>query len=294
MTPAQPVAAADLSPQTCSGSSDAAGEPLAGSAPVASAWIVLEDPGPWGRDPLVDSALAGAVGELCRELQESCAIRTIAARHASRRRLSPAQPRNVWLAVSTPGGGRIRQVLTASVNEIHEWNLRGMANGELPAVGRLLEGRMEFICTHSGRDACCAVLGRAAALARPNAWECSHLGGHRFAATSLVLPDAACFGRLSPTATGDLDTAHLRGACHLPPELQVAEIAVRTHLGVDPFTPLWTVPDTARGPGNAQVSDARGQTWSVRCQQRTLVRRASCLADPAQTSIWEAVSVTSV
>ena len=36
-------------------------EPLAGSGPEAPRWLLVEDPGPWGRDGLADGRLPGAV-----------------------------------------------------------------------------------------------------------------------------------------------------------------------------------------------------------------------------------------
>jgi len=69
--------------------------------------------------------------------------------------------------------------------------------GDAPAR----EGRKYLVCTNGARDPCCAIRGAAVAdalaVARPGAaYESSHLGGHRFAANLLVLPDGLCFGRL--------------------------------------------------------------------------------------------------
>ena len=72
-------------------------------------------------------------------------------------------------------------------------------------------------------------------------YECSHLGGHRFAANVLVLPDGLCFGRLDSRAAvalveeleaGRLPLDHLRGRTALGPEQQAAEILLRRELGL--------------------------------------------------------------
>ena len=39
----------------CSLESRAAAEPLSGTAPYARAWIIIESPGPWGREAVADS-----------------------------------------------------------------------------------------------------------------------------------------------------------------------------------------------------------------------------------------------
>ena len=48
---------------TCSAGRVALGEPVAGSAPFARVWVLVEQPGPWGRDALRESHLDAAVGE---------------------------------------------------------------------------------------------------------------------------------------------------------------------------------------------------------------------------------------
>lgn len=285
------------SPDACSTLSVQAGEPLAGSAPYARYWLVLEEPGPWGRDALRDSAIPRSVVEFCEQLSVATPVRVIAARHGSRRRLSPSDVRNVWLARCDALGGELRHARVTSLDAITEWDLSALADDRLPAIGSAHDARMEFICTHSGRDACCALAGRARAVANPNAWECSHLGGHRFAATSLVLPDGLLFGRLD--ATTGLDATHLRGASYLTPALQAAEAAVRVDLGLDPFTHLSTrlstqalLPDVDSGQECVvRVADERGGAWSVLCEAHPLVRPASCLRGPEHAIVWRVRSI---
>ncbi len=107
-------------------------------------------------------------------------------------------------------------------------------------------GRRYLVCTNGARDPCCAIRGPAVAAAlervRPGqVYECSHLGGHRFAANLLVLPDGLCFGRLDPRTAvalleeldaGRLPLDHLRGRTTLAPRQQAAEILLRRELGL--------------------------------------------------------------
>ncbi|MDP9443415.1 MAG: sucrase ferredoxin, partial [Actinomycetota bacterium] len=102
------------------------------------------------------------------------------------------------------------------------------------------------VCTHGRHDTCCAELGRplAAALtaARPeHTWECSHIGGDRFAANLLVLPDGLCYGRVPPSRgpglvrehlAGRVDLDHLRGRSGLAFATQAAEWHLRHRLGL--------------------------------------------------------------
>ena len=292
----------------CSSTSRSAGEPLAGSAPTARSWIVIEEPGPWGRDALRDSGVPVQVAEWLDRVCAAFGTKAIVARHDTRRRLTD-ESRNVWLAVSdpqAPGGPQMRHTMVDHLRDITQWDLSPLAEGRLPSVGTVVSTPQEFVCTHSGRDACCALLGRARALRRPHAWECSHLGGHRFAATCVVLPFGAVFGRLDPE--DEPDTEHLRGASYLPPALQVAEIAVRRHANLPAFAPLSTRYASADSEASdsskphpddadltlAQVSDAYGNAWQVRCESSSIERPASCHTEATSASIWQAVEVTTI
>jgi hypothetical protein len=58
-----------------------------------------------------------------------------------------------------------------------------------------------LVCTHGIRDRCCGTLGGMVFAKlhrrRPEwVWQCSHLGGHRFAPTVLSLPDGMLYGRV--------------------------------------------------------------------------------------------------
>ncbi len=79
-----------------------------------------------------------------------------------------------------------------------------------------------------------------AASAPDRVWECSHLGGDRFAGNVLVLPDGLGFGRvdvlrapalLADLARGLLDLDLLRGRATLSMPAQFAEVHLRQELG---------------------------------------------------------------
>ncbi|MFC6157774.1 sucrase ferredoxin [Kribbella jiaozuonensis] len=94
-----------------------------------------------------------------------------------------------------------------------------------------------LVCTHGRHDACCAVRGRpvAAALAsayRERTWECSHIGGDRFAANVVVLPHGLFYGHVPPTRAVELARQYdkglvvpdlLRGSGAFTPPVQAAQ-----------------------------------------------------------------------
>ena len=76
---------------------------------------------------------------------------------------------------------------------------------------------------------------------REHTWEVSHIGGDRFAANLLVLPDGLYYGRVTPrgrarrwrppTSTGTSTSTGCAAAPALPFAVQVAEVAARRATG---------------------------------------------------------------
>ncbi len=97
-----------------------------------------------------------------------------------------------------------------------------------------------------GRSAAAAIAARFPEIT----WECSHLGGDRFAATMLILPHGLCYGRVDSTDAaelvakyfdGRLDNSFLRGRTCLPHAVQAAQYFVREATGddhIDSLSPL--------------------------------------------------------
>jgi len=73
-----------------------------------------------------------------------------------------------------------------------------------------------LICTHGRHDACCAIRGRpaAATLAATfpeHTWECSHVGGDRFAANLVFLPHSLFYGHVPAALAPDLAAQYNKG-----------------------------------------------------------------------------------
>jgi hypothetical protein len=231
------VALSDLS--RCSAAARHRGEPLAGTAPVASRWLLVEHQGPWARTALDTPPLLGRTG---REVEELCASfggRVLLIRRPQRR--GPEGDARAWFAVDTVRGTWVRG----------SWRTAGDLVAAAHALGTELSGSdvdaepMLLVCTQGTRDACCAVRGRpiVAQLAKEwpdETWECTHLGGHRFAGTLLHLPSGACLGYLDPGTSADIvrglidgkvSAAHLRGVTRWEPAVQAALAAVLERYG---------------------------------------------------------------
>lgn len=203
-------------------------EDLAGSAPRAEAWWLLHVPGAWG--PRV-------VDGLIPPERTGPRVRALAVRRVGRHPAGDARVVEAWFAA-------VGQPVLRWVGEPSGDVLAGLGALEdlaQPPVGSLApdtDAPALLVCTNGRRDLCCGTAGREVATALadlPGVWECSHLGGHRFAPTALLLPSGWCLGGLTPDAARAalgqreplLDPAMLRGRTDRAALAQVAEIAVR-------------------------------------------------------------------
>lgn len=189
---------------TCSTASEADHEPILGTAPTDSRWLFVEEPGPWGAQPLVENRLPEVARTYLAGL-EGMAVHLI--RHHGR--TAPHAPVVAAATVSvTPGGPARTRVFVrtmTAMTELPQLDLASLFDGTGPGV-REQEGPLWLVCTNGKRDRCCSVTGRPVAevLAEQwpeGTWECTHLGGHRFAGTLLAFPSAMTLGRLTPATT---------------------------------------------------------------------------------------------
>jgi hypothetical protein len=213
-------------------------DPVAGTAPPTRRWLLLEHPGPWridaiagaGIDPDVLSILLARAGSDTRVLL----VRRPGRIHREARRS--------WILAGL-------DIDTITGPWRHDNDLLDAAAalaGASPGAAR--SQPVVLVCTHGVHDVCCALRGRpvAAALASrwPElVWECSHIGGDRFASNVVVLPDGFYYGNLDPESALTTVGAHLagivlpdrlRGMARFVPPVQAAVIAAYQHYGPMP------------------------------------------------------------
>jgi hypothetical protein len=309
----------------CTQDALAAGEPLAGTAPAASAWIVVEQPGPWGRKAVTESRLPEAVAEHLSSATGT-GVTVLLARHADRPERSVGRQRHVWVARSAPGGSLLRHGVVDDLAELLSWDLAAIGAGRLPAIGSVVTKPVHFVCTNGTRDQCCARDGRALLsellasaddFDRDRLWECSHIGGHRFAPVMLSLPSGAVHARLDVDAArrvihlaedGDVLVSSFRGRSGLLPAHQVAAIEVRNTFGISdidaidvlrrvgeravPVTP-GTNPLADADTTVAEVRHVDGRAWLAELAKVDLdrPRLESCSKEPVLGSRWTCTSL---
>lgn len=224
----------------CSVESLARDEPMYGTASAGSSWLLLELEGGWGPSAFLQSpsCIDPTLGRSIVRRAESAGMRIAAIRRHGRRSSSP---RWRWFVANSTVGQHA--LFHGEVGEAREYLDLDLGGGD----GVRSEDPLVAVCAHGKHDQCCAVRGRAAAAAIAASypeivWECSHLGGDRFAATMLILPEGLCYGRADSTDAaeflrlyfdGRLDDRYLRGRTSVPHAVQAAQHFAREAYGDD-------------------------------------------------------------
>ena len=287
--------------EPCSDRSLERADPLAGTGGSGARWLLVEIDGAWGTHALVQSRLDPELGRALTRRAEHAGIRPVAIRRFGRRADERrAQTRWRWaLADARPGQESLRWGEVDDPAELLTLPLDGTAGtpSARPAM---------LVCTHARHDQCCAVRGRpvAASLAATypdETWESSHLGGDRFAATMIVLPEGLYYGRVPAShvahiveqhGRGEVVEQYYRGRSSLSNAVQAAQSFARAETGdlrIESFAPLreergddgWTV-DLAHG----------GDVVTVVMRERMSEPLLSTCAATLPTSVREFVPVS--
>ncbi len=199
--------------------------------------LLVEQPGPWGRNALRESRFDPVVAAALERRADDAGLRVLVIRRPGR---SPRGARRTWgIADCRFGHEALHWGHFDQDAELLDLPLDGTA-------GEPDDAPIFLVCAHSKHDACCALRGRPVAAAlhaqRPGrTWECSHVGGERFAANVLVLPLGLLYGRVLPFAAaqfvqaaenGETIGALLRGRIGLPPVAQAALAFAGEHLAL--------------------------------------------------------------
>jgi hypothetical protein len=214
----------------CATASAAAAESLGGTGMVADRWLCVESRVGWGRDAILDGGFSPELGAWLQGLDAT----VLAIRRPGRQEATTT----VYAATSRENGCELR---------VHELVDPDSLVGSDPwREGPPVAATLFLVCAHGRRDPCCARLGVPvfAALDRvaEPVWQCSHTGGHRFAANVVGLPWGVTLGRVEAGEAvalaallhaGRVPLARYRGRSVYPAPVQAAEVSARKTHGLD-------------------------------------------------------------
>ncbi len=306
--------------QACSVVWDAAEAPALGSAPVATFWVALEQNGPWGAKAAtqshLDPELGGSLDRMCREATGRFLLIRRPGTHAD---LADGNRQRLYVAGGLTSRPWLLEADLADPARLTRLVGETLRRGDIDTVTaampelRISPAPVLLICANSRRDVCCSVRGRPVACEssldrQGKIWECSHIGGHRFAPTGVLLPYGQVYGRLTSTSAvsavdaarrGEVPTELMgltydRGRSHLEAPAQAAESMVREDIREPRLLALSTTASPRPGSENAwncRVSHVDGRWWNVLAVRgpRGADLPESCGKAPVTTWQWSVV-----
>ena len=248
-------------PERCAPAAERRGDELFATAAPAERFVLVEEPGAWGRNALRESRLDTSVlaGLLAR--CHSANARLLLIRRAHR----PTESRRWAIADARPGSEATWWGTFESDDELCDLD-PGAPSGTPTDTPTFL------VCTHGRRDPCCAGRGWPVAVALTaelpeQTWQCSHVGGDRFAANVVILPHGLYYGHVTPDNAVDIARRHLegrvtieslRGRSTFAPAVQAAEHFARVESGLDAIDALRPLDVAGRADGAVVVRLAVG------------------------------------
>lgn len=280
----------DVNRTFCSRRAQMAGVSISGTATEATTWLLIEVPAPWGGKALAESDLpADVTSHLLAWENEANNRRVQFIRRETNTFDAPGRITVFVASVSSRSPALSRSTACYALHldaysDLLDVDLeQPLDESARPAHATAHPDPIFLTCTNGRRDACCAKWGRAMAHAMAeeagrHAWQTTHLGGHRFAPTLLVLPHGSQYGWLAPDVAGPLVDAHrdgrlyrldrYRGHVGFKRPVQAAAAFLRDALDSDALDShalnALTVVDVTRNDDTLQVRfRVAGQTYAV-------------------------------
>jgi hypothetical protein len=265
----------------CAAESRANEEAIYGTVAHIRSWLLLEYSHRWRRNAVEDSGQIST--EVRHHIRQLPVDRTLLIRQ-EHHHVGPMQCIFVRSCEDPPSASR--HIIT-DYNELRRLQSRGEPLKEL----------IFAVCTHGRHDKCCAKFGLPVwsafrKLGGQRAWQCSHVGGDRFAANVVVFPYGIYYGRVLPedvpeilhrSDAGEVWLPGYRGRSCFPRIVQIAEYFLRRESGrlpINEFQPveiLRIAPEHVRILFSAQT-DGSVHALEIVTQRDALYQRLTCEA----------------
>lgn len=241
----------------CSTLSLEAREQIFGSAPEKTVWLLLEYNQSWGAKAFPESDLADTIKvHIGDYLDSNPAANILFIKQPGQQREGLA----CFVAITDEHSPRLYEYQLSDYDDLLSLDFAAIVNGE--DADHLSSAPLFLVCTNSKRDKCCAKYGisiynQLRQHTGQRAWQCSHLGGHRFAPTSLFLPHGICYGRIQPDDVATMVAAYrdghivldnLRGRVGYSKPVQAADALLRAQPGLTHIDSVQFVDSRETGP----------------------------------------------
>ena len=291
--------------------SDVQTEPLPGTAKTGSRYVLFEWPGAWSKDILDGGTFSPELSARLNERMSLFDATLLLIRHPTREGRE-IDTHHCYLVFADEGIIEVKHI--DGPEALLDLDLSGPGRNDASVRTK----PMLLVCTHAKRDRCCAVKGRPlvrelaqrypAHVGNDVVWETSHIKGHRFAATTLLMPWAFSYGRMNVDAANALIDSAMDGRYFVPGNrgrgtlsapAQAAEIAVAKQLvtdGVEVRIDQLRVlnAEESETAARVQVEDLNaGTVYQVQLEQRAIERVVSSCGDAPKTgAAWYVEAIT--
>ena len=289
----------------CSIDSQQSGEPLWGTATRADVWLLLEYAGPWGNQAFSESDLPKPVKTRLAAWLDAIPY----SRLQLIKRDGSSAGVAFFVALAHESNPTLAEFSLDAYEDLLDLDIPSVASGASRETPPLRTEPLFLVCTNGRRDRCCARHGfpiYQAMLhhAGLDVWQTSHLGGHRFAATAIVLPQGAMYGRVNTADIAPLYEAAQTGRLYMPayrgrschdPFVQAADYLLRSESGISELDHYVLHDTQTPAPDRWRVTfaaaDDTRHTLQISRHQSDLLRLESCSAQsPSPISHYRLLS----
>jgi hypothetical protein len=263
-------------------------EALYGTVARIRTWLLLEYPYIWRRHAVQQSGLS----ESAKHQFATLAERRIFIRQSH----TPEPVIRCFLVDSSERNPQMVRV------DAPDYNTLADCLDELPRAA--VAQPLYAVCTHGTHDKCCAKFGIPVFcafrdLAPAAAWQCSHIGGDRFAANVVVFPYGIYYGRVAygnvgeivqQTASGHIVLANYRGRCCYTRPIQAAEYFVRRESGRTALSEFRLAAKSASGAVFESTVDGTRHHVEIAANHGRITDLVTCTAEaPTPITQYELV-----
>ena len=184
----------------CSVRSKEAAEETFGTASTGDAWLLLEYARPWGAKAFRESTLPKAVKVYLSGLLKSIPRSRVLLIKQTR---TIKGPLSLFVVRSGESSSSILKYEFLEYEQLLDLDLVSALAGGSPSGTTPWEEPLFLVCTHGKRDKCCAKFGIpiyktiSTLVGESSVWQCSHVGGDRFAANVVCFPDGIFYGHVT-------------------------------------------------------------------------------------------------
>jgi len=226
-------------PFSCSQLSLNASEEIFATAPRVDVWLLLEYRGAWTDNAFLDSNIPEDVKKrinLSLETIPDSRLQLI------KRHDNSGDTLKFYVAKSDELEPKLYEFDFRNYEELLDLDINEILEGR----SNLREEPLFLVCTNGAYDKCCGRYGVPVYIEIAShennykTWQCSHLGGHRFAANVLFLPEGIYYGRvrdvgveklIKDSINRNIKLEHYRGHSCYNKDVQAAEFFLRNLTG---------------------------------------------------------------